>query len=101
MKVTITLDEETVHRARAEATRRDMNLSEFVGELLAERKRADDEYERAMAGALSAKPVKLKEPGERASAATGGCERLPAEDLTDGQANGGVTVVNPFVHPPS
>jgi predicted nucleic acid-binding protein len=36
-----------------------------------------------------------------AAASEGRCERLLTADLTDGQTYGGVTVVNPFVHPPS
>ncbi len=36
-----------------------------------------------------------------ASANASACERLLTEDLTDGQSYGGVTVVNPFLHPPS
>ena len=63
--VTITLDEETAARARVKAAERNMSLSRYVGEVLREHTRGDDEYERAMRRALGRKPVILSRPGER------------------------------------
>ena len=60
--VTITLDEETAAWARVEAAQRDMSLSRFVGELLQERRRKTDSYEKAMRASLAEKPWNLKGP---------------------------------------
>jgi hypothetical protein len=63
--VTITLDDETLARARVKAAERNLSLSRFVGEVLREQMRGDDEYERAMRRFLSRKPQALLRPGER------------------------------------
>ena len=63
--VTITLDDETLARARVKAAERNLSLSRYVGEVLREHTRGDDEYERAMRRALSRKPTPLRRPGER------------------------------------
>jgi len=63
--VTITLDEETAARARVNAAERNMSLSRYIGEVLREHTRGNDEYERAMRRFLSRKPVMLKGPGQR------------------------------------
>jgi hypothetical protein len=63
--VTITLDDDTFARARVKAAERNLSLSRFVGEVLREHMRGDDEYERAMRRALSRKPTPLLKPGER------------------------------------
>ena len=60
--VTITLDEETAAWARVEAAQRDMSLSRFIGELLHERRRKADNYEKAMRASLAEKPWNLKGP---------------------------------------
>ncbi len=46
--VTVTMDDEVATWARVEAARRNISLSRMLGELLAERMRHDDAYERAM-----------------------------------------------------
>jgi hypothetical protein len=46
--VTITMEEEVADWARMEAARRKTSVSRLVGELLAEKMRHDDAYERAM-----------------------------------------------------
>lgn len=46
--VTISMDESVAEWARLEAARRNTSVSRLVGELLAEKMRHDDEYERAM-----------------------------------------------------
>ncbi len=63
--VTITLDEETAAWARVHAARRNISLSRYIGELLRSRMREAREYEVAMRGYFSDKPVRLKAPGER------------------------------------
>lgn len=60
--VTITLDEETAGWARVHAAQKNMSLSRFVGEMLRERMRKADEYEKAMQAALAEKPLKLTGP---------------------------------------
>ncbi|MBL8318246.1 MAG: CopG family transcriptional regulator [Burkholderiaceae bacterium] len=51
--VTISMDEAVAEWARLEAARRNTSVSRLVGELLAEKMRHDDEYERAMNDWLS------------------------------------------------
>jgi hypothetical protein len=63
--VTITLDDETAARARVKAAERNMSLSRYIGEVLREYTRGDDEYERAMRRALAWKPFATRKPGER------------------------------------
>ena len=46
--VTITMDESVAEWARLEAARRNTSVSRLVGEILAEKMRHDDAYERAM-----------------------------------------------------
>ncbi|MBN8505968.1 MAG: CopG family transcriptional regulator [Burkholderiales bacterium] len=53
--VTITMEESVADWARMEAARRNTSVSRLVGELLAEKMRHDDAYERAMREALEFK----------------------------------------------
>ncbi len=53
--VTITMDDKVADWARVEAARRNTSVSRLVGELLAEKMRRDDAYERAMREALEFK----------------------------------------------
>ena len=46
--VTITMDEQVAEWARMEAARRNTSVSRLVGELLADKMRHDDAYDRAM-----------------------------------------------------
>jgi hypothetical protein len=46
--VTVTMDDEVADWARLEAARRNTSVSRLVGEMLAEKMRHDDAYERAM-----------------------------------------------------
>jgi hypothetical protein len=46
--VTISMDESVAEWARMEAARRNTSVSRLVGELVAEKMRHDDAYERAM-----------------------------------------------------
>ncbi len=50
--VTITMDDSVAEWARLEAARRNTSVSRLVGELLAEKMRRSDSYERAMREAL-------------------------------------------------
>jgi hypothetical protein len=47
--VTITVDEAALEWARIEAAKRNTSVSRLVGEMLAEKMRRDDSYERAYA----------------------------------------------------
>jgi hypothetical protein len=46
--VTVTMDDKVADWARLEAARRNTSVSRLVGELLAQKMRHDDAYERAM-----------------------------------------------------
>lgn len=50
--VTVTMEDGVADWARLEAARRNTSVSRLVGELLAEKMRHDDTYERAMREAL-------------------------------------------------
>lgn len=50
--VTVTMEESVADWARMEAARRNTSVSRLIGELLAEKMRHDDAYERAMREAL-------------------------------------------------
>ena len=50
--VTVTMENSVADWARMEAARRNTSVSRLVGELLAEKMRHDDAYERAMREAL-------------------------------------------------
>lgn len=50
--VTVTMEDSVAEWARLEAARRNTSVSRLVGELLAEKMRHDDAYERAMREAL-------------------------------------------------
>lgn len=53
--VTITMDDKVADWARMEAARRNTSVSRWVGELVAEKMRRDDDYEFAMREALEFK----------------------------------------------
>lgn len=55
--VTVTMEEGVAEWARMEAARRNTSVSRLVGELLAEKMRHDDAYERAMREALDFKSL--------------------------------------------
>ena len=58
--VTITLDEDVARWVRVYAAERNTSVSRLVGELLAERMRADRGYAAAMRRFLSMKPQRLQ-----------------------------------------
>ena len=51
--VTVTMEDQVAEWARMEAARRNTSVSRLIGELLAEKMRHDDAYERAMQDWLS------------------------------------------------
>ncbi len=53
--VTVTMEDSVADWARMEAARRNTSVSRLIGELLAEKMRRDDAYERAMREALEFK----------------------------------------------
>ena len=55
--VTITMEDAVATWARLEAARRNTSVSKLVGEIMAERMRQEDAYERAMQEALKFKPI--------------------------------------------
>ena len=58
--VTIVLDEKVADWARIEAAKRRTSVSRMVGEILAEKMRQEDGYEKAMNQFLAFKPEKLR-----------------------------------------
>ena len=50
--VTVTMEESVAEWARLEAARRNTSVSKLIGEMLGEKMRHDDAYERAMREAL-------------------------------------------------
>ena len=55
--VTVTMEDSVADWARIEAARRNTSVSRLVGEMLAEKMRHDDAYERAMREALQFKSI--------------------------------------------
>lgn len=60
--ITITLDAQAAAWARVQAAERNMSLSRFVGEMLRQRMRHSQEYQKAMRAALAEKPLQLEGP---------------------------------------
>ncbi len=60
--VTVTMDDEVADWARLEAARRNTSVSRLVGEMLADKMRRDDRYERAMKEALKFEPIPFEGP---------------------------------------
>ena len=54
--ITITLEQTLARWARLEAARRDTSVSRFLAEILKDRMREKDSYQRAMRRALARKP---------------------------------------------
>jgi hypothetical protein len=60
--VTVTMEDSVADWARMEAARRNTSVSRLVGELLAEKMRHDDAYERAMKEALKFESIPFEGP---------------------------------------
>ncbi len=60
--VTLTLEESVARWARIEAARNDISVSRFLGDILKERMKENDEYDAAKRRALARKPF-LKSDG--------------------------------------
>lgn len=58
--VTVTMEESVAEWARLEAARRNTSVSRLIGELLAEKMRRTDRYERAMREALTFRPLQFE-----------------------------------------
>ncbi len=59
--VTVTMEDGVADWARMEAARRNTSVSRLVGEMLAEKMRHDDSYERAMREALKFKSIGMSD----------------------------------------
>ena len=62
--VTVTLDDETLAKARVRAAERNMSLSRFMGEVLRQELRHEGEYEAAFRAWRARKPFPLKGPAQ-------------------------------------
>lgn len=61
--VTVTMEDHVADWARMEAARRNTSVSRLIGELLAEKMRNDDAYERAMNEWLQRRDLPFKSDG--------------------------------------
>ena len=61
--VTVTMEESVAEWARLEAARRNTSVSKLIGEMLGEKMRHDDAYERAMREALEFRSFGSSSPG--------------------------------------
>ena len=61
--VTVTMEDTVAEWARMEAARRNTSVSRLIGEMLAEKMRHDDAYERAMREALEFKSWGVSDGG--------------------------------------
>lgn len=60
--VTVTMEDSVADWARMEAARRNTSVSRLIGEMLAEKMRRDDRYERAMREALQFRSIPFEGP---------------------------------------
>ncbi len=60
--VTVTMEDSVAEWARLDAARRNTSVSRLLGELLAEKMRRTDTYERAMHEALKFRPLQFSAP---------------------------------------
>lgn len=63
--VTVTLDEGTARWVRVEAAKNDMSVSQYLGELLADRRRRHEGYEAAWQRYMAREPRPLRRTGDR------------------------------------
>jgi hypothetical protein len=61
--VTVTMDEGTARWVRVEAAKRDMSVSQYLGEVLAERRRLAEGYDVARERFMTREPRPLRTPG--------------------------------------
>lgn len=61
--MTIALDDETARWVRVEAARKDVSVSRYLAELLAERRQRVEGYASARAAFMAREPQRLREPG--------------------------------------
>ncbi len=63
--ITITLDDDTAHRARVRAAERNVSLSRYIGEVVRKDIRESNAYQEAMQRYLNSNLVIHRQPGER------------------------------------
>jgi hypothetical protein len=61
--VTVSMDEDTARWVRVEAAKRDMSVSQFLGEVLVERRQRAEGYESAHARFMAREPRPLRRAG--------------------------------------
>jgi hypothetical protein len=62
--VTVSMDEDTARWVRVEAAKRDVSVSQFLGEVLAERRRRTEGYEVAGARFMAREPRPIRRAGD-------------------------------------
>lgn len=62
--VTVTLDEDTARWVRVEAARRDTSVSQYLGDILRERRRRVEGYETARLAFMAREPRPLRRSGD-------------------------------------
>lgn len=62
--VTVSMDEDTARWVRVQAAQRDISVSQFLGEVLAERQRRVEGYEAAHARFMTREPRPLRQAGD-------------------------------------
>jgi hypothetical protein len=62
--VTVSMDEDTARWVRVEAAKRDVSVSQFLGEVLAERRRRAEGYEAARARFMAREPRPIRRAGD-------------------------------------
>lgn len=62
--VTVSMDEDTARWVRVEAAKRDISVSQFLGDVLAERQRRAEGYEAARARFMTREPRALRRVGD-------------------------------------
>lgn len=77
--VTIALDESTARWVRVEAARHDMSVSQFLADMLADRRRWTEGYDSARKRFMSRAARPLRQPGGR----------LPTRDAVHERGTGG------------
>jgi hypothetical protein len=62
--VTVSMDEDTARWVRVEAAKRDISVSQYLGEVLAERRRRAEGYEAARARFMAREPRSIRGAGD-------------------------------------
>jgi hypothetical protein len=62
--VTVSMDEDTARWVRVEAAKRDISVSQFLGEVLAERRQRAEGYETARSRFMAREPRPIRRAGD-------------------------------------